>query len=548
MKTKKLLTLILFIILNNFLLVANVSRGYTTIKIGNTFNNSLINYCSDNYTSTNYPVVSFNVKSVNPLEKGSIYELNDYGNLEYFIITEVKAYNSERDSFSESKFTLLPNFCSNPYSKKHTYKNLGNTYDKAFTNLCRTDNYKSLPILTTNIIISEPLPDDGVFIRTENNVNEYLLIIESFNTQHYDRDTYKRSDFSNESISICPNRLDKQHVVKYLGHSTAEAQKTLCSDDFRYLPTFRFNINTYTKLEKGTVYRRDLDGKIDFLYIISSSESPEIDRDTYPRSFFSQNPVQLSICDKDNDGVADDKDNCPSISGPIENNGCPIPVGNPNLVVDYVKSIVFSQCLTCPPFLDAFFSSGKKHLISNGGVGNINFSKLEIRNIGNVRSESTNVNFYFSEDNTLEKEYDRLLQEITIPEREPNISYGIDTKINGWDINENSLFNGDYFIIVDIDVDNKIDEGTAGENDNTLVIPITYTTANISSRLPTRPVYANKEDLNTIPYFINIYDAAGVLKVREKIYSNKEEKIIINSLPPGFYIIKSKEQMYKIKK
>lgn len=248
--------------------------------------------------------------------------------------------------------------------------------------------------------------------------------------------------------------------------------------------------------------------------------------------------------DGDNDGVPDINDQCPNQPGPASNNGCPLPQ-NPNLAVDLDASAVFSQCLSCPPPLDAFFSSGKKHLIANGGTGSISFNKLEIRNIGNTTSNSAKIDFYFSIDNSLSTSNDKLIKSINIPSRNVNSSFGIQTSITGWDINNNGgLANGNYFILVNIDAANSNNEGTSGEADNLLTIPITYTTSNIFSIAS--PVLISEQKSTEAPYKLEIYNIQGSIINNITVINKKEEDAYIQNLPKGFYIIKKDDETYKV--
>ncbi|WP_299259751.1 T9SS type A sorting domain-containing protein [uncultured Aquimarina sp.] len=248
--------------------------------------------------------------------------------------------------------------------------------------------------------------------------------------------------------------------------------------------------------------------------------------------------------DNDGDGISNTQDDCPNEAGPASNNGCPL--GNPNLAVDLDASQVFSQCTTCFPWLDLFFNSGKRHLIANGGVGSIGFNRLEIRNIGNATSNSAKVKFYFSLNNTIGSS-DKLLKTINMPSRNVNSSYGIQTTINGWDINNNGgLANGNYFILVDIDTDNSNNEGTTGEADNLLAIPITYTEENITSIISPFPI-SRQKNTNT-QFELTVYNSQGTLVIERKVANKEEEKAFIQNLPKGFYIIKNGTDTYKIVK
>ncbi|WP_438710893.1 thrombospondin type 3 repeat-containing protein [Aquimarina muelleri] len=255
----------------------------------------------------------------------------------------------------------------------------------------------------------------------------------------------------------------------------------------------------------------------------------------------------LSSPDSDGDGVPNSQDNCPNVAGPASNNGCPIASQNPNLAVDLDGSKVFSQCQSCLPFLDVFMNSGKRHLIA-GGVGNINFDRLEIRNIGNSTSNGAQVDFYFSRDNTLQKNSDKKVKRVSIPSRNPNSSYGIQTSITGWDLWESgansTANNGNFYILIDIDATNTNNEGTNGESNNLLAIPITYN----SSSTATSRIGGLKETSSKKPYELSVFDIFGTQITKKRVADKEEENAFIQSLPKGFYIIKNGTETYKIVK
>ncbi|EZH74785.1 hypothetical protein ATO12_08575 [Aquimarina atlantica] len=299
---------------------ANTDRGYETKRLGATLSEAVNVYCSGNTNVSNLRTIRFNVVgSSTALLVGKIYKLNDSGDIDYFLITKISSYNDERDAYGFNDFTLINDICNNPYGKRHDYKNLGTTFSEAAQNLCKTNNHQSLPILSTNIHMQGKLNKGGIYIRKDGNKINYMLITKTYNTTAADRDTYDRSLFSDNPIQVCPGQYDKQHKVRYLGNTEAKALSTLCSNEFHNLPIFRFNVDSFEPLSKNKVYRRELDGKIDYLYIVDTRNTPEIDRDTYPRDIFSTNPVNI-FCDDDSDGIANEIDNCPTNYNPDQAN------------------------------------------------------------------------------------------------------------------------------------------------------------------------------------------------------------------------------------
>jgi len=257
--------------------------------------------------------------------------------------------------------------------------------------------------------------------------------------------------------------------------------------------------------------------------------------------------------DIDGDGVENSEDDCPTRFGLVSNNGCP---GAPNLVVDVDNSGVYSQCLSCNPFLSSFLTSGKRHLIA-GGVGSITFSDFVIKNEGDSSSNSAKVDFYYSSDKILTKtgsNADIKLETFTVSRLNINDSYGISTNISGTDIfgyDANSpSTNGNFYILIDIDATNTNYEGdTGGEDDNFLAIPLTFNSSSTaSSKSIQKGKFSNElNDLDDSELF-EVYDFNGVLLIKTKVDSSEQEDEILDKLSSGYYVIKKETGTRKIYK
>lgn len=213
--------------------------------------------------------------------------------------------------------------------------------------------------------------------------------------------------------------------------------------------------------------------------------------------------------------------------------------GNPDLTVDLDDSIAYSSCQSCLPWFDLFLPSGKRHLVA-GGVGSIRFDKLIIRNTGNSTSTSSNVEFYLSVNNTLDSN-DNFIKSVSIPARNINSSYGVYTKINGWDLfscTNCGTNNGNYYIIIKLDASNTNSEGSTGESNNILAIPITYTTNVTATSLKTKVSFTNNR-INDKPYNINVFNFQGRKILSKKVYTIEDENSAVLNLSEGLYIIKS---------
>ena len=248
--------------------------------------------------------------------------------------------------------------------------------------------------------------------------------------------------------------------------------------------------------------------------------------------------------DSDGDGVPNYRDNCINQAG-TSSDGCP--VGNPDLEVDFTYSGVYSQCLSCNPNLGAFFNQNKRHLIA-GSVGSIKFNRLTIRNTGNIASKPATIRFYGSIDNVYQSGSDNLIKSINIPSRDKNSSYGINTTITGQDFWGciSCDINGNYNILIRIDTDNNNDEGTNGESNNFLAIPIYYSKSATATSLKASIAGAKNVLENQDRYRVEVYDLSGREVLSKDANSRDDENIILDALPNGFYIMKTKDGNRKV--
>ena len=237
--------------------------------------------------------------------------------------------------------------------------------------------------------------------------------------------------------------------------------------------------------------------------------------------------------DNDGDGIPNSQDNCPNEPGPSSTNGCP---ENPNLSIDMEASRVFSNCQNCHPALDLFFQNNQRHIIQDGS-GSVTFNNLEIRNIGNIVSNASKVNFYISINDELDQN-DELLSAKDIPFRSVNQSYGVDLEITGWDIENVEFTTGNQYILIQIDPNNTNNEGSTGENDNLLALPIRYQKSSGNIIYPSGKTFDLKK--------LQVFNLSGIKVLEKQVISKEEENALFNQLPRGLYIVKKGEETYKV--
>lgn len=305
------------------------------------------------------------------------------------------------------------------------------------------------------------------------------------------------------------------------------------------------NVNeTQITLTTFTIRSNTSGGIYYIILVINNSEDSNINNNVVSSSSSFR---VTAIPDSDGDGIPDNIDSCPNENGPASNNGCPV---FPNLVVDLVNSIVSSTCHSCIPFLNSFMMSGKRHLVS-GGVGSINFNPLRIKNTGNTISTSARIDFYYSGNNTLNKTSDLLFKSINIPSLNIGSSHNIPTMaITGFDIFGSDAYspvtNGNFFIIIDVDALNSNIEGFSGEQDNILVIPMSFNSSTTATSKNTNTKERLEKNQVNIVGLIDIYNFQGQKVLSKEVISKEEENKLIQSLGSGLYIVKSENKNYKI--
>ena len=328
--------------------------------------------------------------------------------------------------------------------------------------------------------------------------------------------------------------VDRGYETRNLGSNEEIAKARTCETNVSSLGSFyRVNVistSSTAPLQTNRLYRFiNDDDNVRYLYITKVTNYIS-DRDSFNQNRFTRISI---FCDNDNDGIENHIDPCPNEAGPASNNGCP---GNPNLSIDMEASRVFSNCQTCSPSLDLFFQNNQRHIIQDGS-GSITFNNLEIRNIGNIVSNTSKVNFYISINNELDQN-DELLSAKDIPFRSVNQSYGVDLEITGWDIENVDFTTGNQYILIQLDPHNTNNEGSTGENDNLLAMPIRYQKSSGNIIYPSGKTF----DLTKL----QVFSLSGIKVLEKQVSTKEEENALLNQLPKGLYIVKKGEKTYKV--
>lgn len=226
------------------------------------------------------------------------------------------------------------------------------------------------------------------------------------------------------------------------------------------------------------------------------------------------------------------------------------PTGFADLKINTNNVVIYSACNDCPSILANLGS--KKHILNRGTSSILNIQQIIIDNIGVVASTNTNLKFYLSTNSTYSSEdYYFSNYDVSLTSISPNTYLLKQQSIFANDIPTTNAY-GNYYILIIIDKDNSVNEGTSGgENNNLIAIPINYinTTGRTSNFLESTP-FDDIQKINTTlitkSYNINIYDFSGTLIKSSTVNSLKHEDEIIATLPTGLYIVKTPTGTRKI--
>lgn len=236
--------------------------------------------------------------------------------------------------------------------------------------------------------------------------------------------------------------------------------------------------------------------------------------------------------DSDGDGIQNWKDDCPNKKGPSSNNGCPLPTGKPDLILDLDES--YSITSGCQCSIEPLHKKTHYSLYFGESLQ----LTLRVNNIGKVSSGDYKVGIYsYGGTNDIKKA--TLIKEYNFYSISPNgfqTSHSIDLKFNDFNIFANSTY-----LYIKIDNNNDVNEGNTGEKNNTF----SYLKLNIYNtfRPLSRKPIGHQFDL------ISIKDEFGKnIKSNVKTINKIQEQNLIKSLPKGLYYINKngkKSQIYK---
>lgn len=339
-----------------------------------------------------------------------------------------------------------------------------------------------------------------------------LLLITSLNT--LSSQTYNSHVFYSRS-------------VKKGDFNKGIAESKYCNDyySFQELRGRHYvNIKGNTPLKSNRFYYLDFGAGLDYYYLSYSRKGPHPDEDY---RIDSDNNIKKIPCknrpkDSDNDGVPDSQDNCPNQAGPASNNGCPLPQGKPDLVIDTSES---TSLASGEDSSSVNLETNTTHYVYLGEELQI---YLKVDNKGSAGSGNSKIGYYISTTNDINKATQ--IKEEKFYRVPANSHQTTSSSLSYWHLSNTTGIIGEAFLHIKVDNANQLDEGRNGESNNVyssrrLFLINEHRKSKPGRNIPRRPVFMS----------INNFNGTKVKEVT--INSKEEEQAILNSLPKGLYII-----------
>ena len=558
---KKITLLVLFIFSLKGWSQGSLYRFHTLQVLGSNVELAISAECA--YRVDPIPTIDVNLKQNFKLEIGKIYKsdlvLGSTSGSKYYKVIYTADYGLDRGSDIDEPADFgspINDFCNSLSWKYIRPILLGSTLQEAQTNFC-----SNLTINSTrekvNIKTTKPLIIGEVYFMDFGQGSNYYLIttsnIEAGDSEYQLDPTNSNSVFSHitlscqkpdlQAVAVTPSTYEELYrgsvksgtfTIRNIGSNIQSTTTTLTfylskssnyadgSDDTQLLPSTQWITpsianNSYTASVIYTVPNTISSGKYYLTMKITNTE----DFNGYNNIVSS--PYKIVI-----------KDGTPPTNPTNPTN----PTGKPDLVIDRNNTIAFSNCFDCPAALSDLGS--KRHTISNQS-GSINLQVITIKNIGNVASTPTTLQFYLSTDGIIDTaDLKSTAASVAISAINPGGSITVSKTIFSSNFgNIGTTFTGNRNILISVD-DSKTNT-ESNENNNVTAIPVTFYNPFgkiVQSKLQVEEV--------TQPYLIDVYNFDGQKVLTKEVNSKEEENKSLDSLKSGIYMIKSKNETRKV--
>lgn len=475
------------------------------------------------------------------LEVGKVYKSDlisgsTVGSRYYKVLYAVDYYLDKGTDIDEpASFELIPDLCNSLSWKYIRPVLLGSTLEEAQANYCSNltaNTYRE----RVNIKRERPLNIGDIYLMDfGKGANYYLITGSSFESgdSEYQLDPTNSNTIFSPATLNCP-KPDLQAVAVDFGSGTINAGVAVLKNvgGRAFAPS-----HCLIYFSKGDSILSSDDTLIKDVTIdpLNPNESKYITPViTLPVNI--SNGTYYAIMKLTNSEDINNSNNVISSLSSFTINQTTTPSGKPDLVIDPVNTIVFSNCFECSAALSDL--GNKRHSINNQS-GILNLQAISIKNTGSTASTPATLQFYLSTDGILDTaDIKSTASSVSIAAINPGSSITVSKSILSSDFGGTTVTGNRNILML---VDDSKTNTESNENNNVTVIPVTFYNPFAKIAPDTLQTTESVE-----PYTINVYNFEGQKVLTKEVKSIEEENKSLDSLKSGIYIIKSKNETRKV--
>jgi hypothetical protein len=557
------LIILIFISLTSW---AQTYKFHTLQDLGTNVEIAISTECTQNTSSG--PTRDFNLRQNSKLEVGKIYKSDlvqgSTSGPRYYKVLYAVDYSLDKGSDIDepAPFELIPDLCNALSWKYIRPVLLGSNLQEAQNNFCSGQTVNDIRE-RVNIKTETPLNIGQVYFMDFGKGSNYYLITSSsteFGDSEYQIDPTnintifnpiafdcQKVDFKAKEISLKDYsdtyRGSKKTITYYLSQIGKNPQtintgirfyltksRNFVNSNDIIIPTLTNGLTPEQAAHFGSFYTSPsftipytaTNGKYYLTMVITNSE------DFNPLNNIVSTANTITIID-----------GTPPTTPTTPPTPPTTPAGKPDLIIDTKNTLALSDCSNCNTTLDELKD---RHRVNNL-TGELTLPIIGIKNTGTTVSTPTDIQFYASQNTTLETasdpKYSREPLKINaIDPGETYIIQGVSLSAREFG-NNGTILNNNWNILMVVDDSKKNTE--SNENNNVTAIPVTFYDPTIASM--TTSVIETTE-----PYSINVYNFDGQKVLTKEVNSKEEENKSLEPLKTGIYIIKSNTETRKVLK